>query len=100
VKKNFQIVVRGNAAGIPGNPGMLRRLRLWVQGLLAATMVLITLLVAIAISTTIAFVIWMVVAVFIIVAAVTAMRRQCFPRPHDSGRLSKDCWRNAKGAQR
>jgi uncharacterized membrane protein YccC len=85
VKKTFQIVLTGRPTDPTERPGVVRRLRAFLGGVIAAAFIGSTLIVAILIGTTIALTLWIVIAIILVAAIirVTFRRRLRNPAPDE-----------------
>ena len=83
MKKTFQIVLTGRPTDPTERPGVVRRLRVFLEGIIAAALIGATLIAAIVIGTTIALVLWTVVAIILVavILRVTFQRRLRNPAP-------------------
>ena len=63
MRKHFKILVAGRSADPVRNPGVVRRLQLFFEGLLATAFILGTLIAAILIGTTITLALWTAAAI-------------------------------------
>lgn len=77
LRKHFQIVVAGRSANRAKRTGVLRRLQVFVEGLLVTAFIAGTLIAALVVGTTIALVLWIVVAIILVAVIIrVAFRRR------------------------